>query len=206
MWNRPGRRKQTTSTDFMAQLEADPAFQEQQRLREAERVQEEKEFALAEAPVVDALRATGIAASSVYTLYETPDAYPRALPVLLEHLQRPYPERVLFGIGVALTHKSARAFWDELSSIYRTTNSEAVNDRLGAALSSCARRENYDDLLEFIADSGLGSSRVYFLRPIHRIGNRMEPGRGRAVIASVADDPILGVEAQRILQGKGRSD
>lgn len=190
----------------MAQLEADPAFQEQQRLREAERVQKEKEFALAEAPVVDDLRAIGIAVSSVYALYETPDAYPRAIPVLLEHLQRPYPEEVLFGIGVALTHKSARAFWDELSSIYRTTDSKAVNDRLGAALSSCARREHFDDLLEFIADSGLGSSRVFFLRPINRIGNRMAPGRGRAVIASVADDPILGVEARRILQGKSRSD
>jgi hypothetical protein len=47
----------------------------------------------------------------------------------------------------------------------------------------------------------LGECRSYFLRPINRIGNRISPGPGRAVIETVADDAVLGKEASAILKG-----
>ncbi len=53
--------------------------------------------------------------------------------------------------------------------------------------------EHYDDLVAFIRDDSLGASRIYFLRPINRIGNRISAGQGRAV---------LGKEATAILAGR----
>jgi hypothetical protein len=39
--------------------------------------------------------------------------------------------------------------------------------------------------MAFIDDEALGSSRIYFLRPINRIGNRMSPGRASRVATVV---------------------
>ncbi len=82
---------------------------------------------------------------------------------------------------------------------------DVVRDRLAAALSNCATRAQYDDLLSLIQTDSLGPCRIYFLRPINRIGNRIRPGQGRAVIESFAQDPLLGKEATAILQGRSRS-
>ena len=72
-------------------------------------------------------------------------------------------------------------------------------------MSQCAVRKHYDDLLTFIENEDLGESRIYFLRPINRIGNRLQAGQGRAVIEQLADHPVLGIESTRILQGRSRS-
>lgn len=93
----------------------------------------------------------------------------------------------------------------EFKNLYLTTRSGAVRDRLAAAMGECAGRRHYDDLVAFIKNEDLGESRIYFLRPVHRIGNRVGDGQGRAVIEQLANDPVLGVESTRILQGRSRS-
>ena len=85
------------------------------------------------------------------------------------------------------------------------TERDIIRDRLAAVLSGCATRDHYDDLLAFVRNDALGQSRIYFLRPINRIGDRMGAGHGRAVIETVAEDPVLGKEATAILKGRSRS-
>jgi hypothetical protein len=101
--------------------------------------------------------------------------------------------------------KPSAKWWDKFKALYLATESDAVRDRLGSALASCAIKKHYEDLLRFIHDEALGESRIYFLRPINRIGNRMDAGQGRAVIEPLADDPVLGREATAILRGLSRS-
>jgi len=151
------------------------------------------------------LRSVGVELDDLYMLYKQPESYALAVPVLLDHLNRDYPERVLDDIGNALPRKAEVNWWDDFKHLYVTTRSEAVRDRLAAAMSGFAVRRDYDDLLAFIHDEALGSSRIYFLRPINRIGNRMDHGRGRAIIKALAADPELGKEATAILRGLSRS-
>jgi hypothetical protein len=141
----------------------------------------------------------------VWDLYKIPDSRPQAMSILLKHLALDYPDRVLFGIGAGLDHKSARAYWSDLRQMMLTTERDEVRDRVAVALANCATRTHYGDLLAFIQDESLGESRIYFLRPINRIGNRISAGQGRAVIEQLADHPILGTESTRILQGRSRS-
>jgi hypothetical protein len=75
--------------------------------------------------------------------------------------------------------------------MYLKPQSDVVRDRLAAALAECARREHYDHLLAFVADPTLGESRIYFLRPINSIGNRIKRGQGRAVIEDLRRNPAL---------------
>lgn len=189
----------------MAELERDPEYQERRAADEAKLAALAEERRAACQPVIDDLRSVGVDVSDTYELYQQPESYEVAIPVLLAHLDRDYPERVLQDIGHGLPFKPDPTWWDDFKRLYLSTESDAVRDRLAAAMSGCARRAHYEDLLALVHDADLGPSRIYFLRPLHRIGNRAEAGRGRAVIDTLADDPVLGKQATAILQGRSRS-
>jgi hypothetical protein len=198
-----------TAAEVVAELERrkreDPAYRAELERVESERAERTRLLRIAEQPVVDDLRAIGLDLDTVWDLYKIPDSRPQAIPVLLKHLALDYPDRVLEGIGQGLDDRSARAFWSDLRAMLLNTDRDVVRDRVAAALSGCATREHYDDLLAFIRNNSLGHCRIYFLRPINRIGNRISPGQGRAVIESVAEDPTFGKEAAAILKGRSRN-
>jgi hypothetical protein len=110
---------------------------------------------------------------------------------------------VLRGIGAALDHRSARDWWQQRKAVYVDTTNEMVRDRAAAVLSNVAVRSHHDEVLSFLAEDSLGSTRTYFLRPVNRIGNRIAPGKGRAVVESLATDPTFAKEAAAILAGRG---
>lgn len=197
----------TTAAEVVAErerrLQEDPAYRAEVERVEAARAERARQLGLAEQPVLADLRGVGIDVDDVWNLYKVPEARPRAIPVLLEHLVRDYPDRVLQGIGTGLDDKSARSWWSELKALYLATERDVVRDRLAAALSGCATKDHYEDLLAFLRNERLGETRIYFLRPINRIGNRLTPGQGRAVIEPLAADPVLGKEATAILKGRG---
>jgi hypothetical protein len=95
------KRKGKTAAELMAELKADPEFVARQREQEQTRLRKEAEFQKAEAPLVNALKEVGVSVESVWDLVNTAAPYPKAVPSLLEHLQRPYPERVREGIARA---------------------------------------------------------------------------------------------------------
>ncbi len=130
---------------------------------------------------------------------------PPRSPVLLAHLNRDRPTSLLDGIGVALSHKAVRPWWPDLVRLYESDKREVVRERLAAALATIAVREHHDDLLRLFSDSALGPSRVLLVRPLHRTGNRVEKGLGRAEIEPWADDPVVGSEVRAVLAGRSRS-
>jgi hypothetical protein len=202
------RRGSVTAQDLAEEkarrLRDDPEYRAAVEKAESERSARAEERQRASQPILEDLRRAGVNVDSLWQLYKQPEAYDRAVPVLLMHLRREHPETLMEMVGDALPNKPAAKWWADLKDIYLTTRSEAVRDRVAAALSGCATRQHYDDLLAFVAHETLGNSRIYFLRPINRIGNRATPGAGRAVIETLASDPVLGVEANAILRGKGR--
>ena len=186
-------------------MREDPAYRAALQRVEFERVERGRLLRIAEQPVLDDLRTVGLELDTVWDLYKHPDARRAAIPVLLRHLTLDYPDRVLEGIGQGLNDRSARSWWDDLKTLLQATNRDVVKDRLAAALAICATREHYEDLLGLLRNDSLGECRVYLLRPINRIGNRINPGQGKAVIESVAADPVLGTEATAIFAGRSRT-
>jgi hypothetical protein len=191
----------------MEELASDPNYQARKAAGDAERAARTEALREAERPIVEDLARAGINVVSVWNLYKVdPAQREHAVPVLLRHLALDYPDRVLEGVGQGLADKAARPWWAELRSLYLQDQRAVVRDRLAGALAACAKREHYDDLLALIGREDLGDSRIYFLRPINRIGNRMAPGKGRSVVESVAADPRLGREAAAILKGQGPNE
>ncbi len=152
------------------------------------------------------LRSAGIAVDSTWELYKHPESGEVAYPPLLKHLALDYPDNILDTIARAFSKDVARRHWHELLTLYLAETRAAAQDGLAATLSGCASRAHFEDLLAILDNDALGESRIYFLRPVNRIGNRMETGAGRKVIERFANDPQLGTEATAILRGRGRND
>ncbi|UQX89245.1 hypothetical protein M6D93_04385 [Jatrophihabitans telluris] len=199
-----------SATEFISEKERrirdDPTYRAEVERAAAEQADRARQRSKAEEPVLRDLVSAGVSVGSLYDLYKVPEELPSAMPVLIEHLARDYPDSVYTAIGSALGNGVARPWWADLASLYLSTGKAEVRDRLAAALSQCAVKAHYEELLTFLADETLGESRIYFLRTVNRIGNRKSPGAGRAVVARFADDPVLGKEAGAILAGKGPND
>src|ERR1043165_213162 len=108
------KRKPRTADELMAELEADPKWVADRARLDAEFERQEAELARAEAPLVAELRGAGYPVESVWDLVTTRDRYPIAVPILVEHLQRPYPGRIREGIARALAVREAKSAYSLL--------------------------------------------------------------------------------------------
>lgn len=108
-----------TAADLMAELLADPEWVAREREREAKKQAAALKFRAEEEPIIADLAKVGFEVGSVWDLVNTNKNYPAAIPVLLDHLCRPYHERIRNGIIRAMTVKEAKgiagaAILDEL--------------------------------------------------------------------------------------------
>src|SRR5262245_25354955 len=131
------KRRKITAAELMAQLNADPDFVARKKAQDEAIRSKAEEHARAEAPLVQVLNAVGVPVSSVWDLVnagrkrpsrtfristDPPEAvwdwldanggcYASILPLLLDHLQRPYPDPVRAGIARALAIPEAKFAW-----------------------------------------------------------------------------------------------
>lgn len=187
-----------SATDLMAELEADPEYVARRERRDAELRRMEEESRRAQAPLIEELRAAGFEVDSAWDLVNTSTPYPAALPILLEHLQRPYPDRVREGIARALAVRDAKFAWERLVRLYREepTGTDA-KDGLAVALAAASDDEVVDDVISLAEDVEHGESRLLLLRRL----KRSRSAEARAALERFTDDSVLGQEARRLLSG-----
>lgn len=189
------KRTWKSASEAMAELERDPAFIERGRHREEEQRRTEIQDARAEAPVVEALRAAKVPVRSVWDLVNAPNTYEQSLPILLEHLQQPYPEVVREGIARALAVPAAKFAWRSLVDLYRQETVRRTKDGLAVAISNIADDETLDDVIALARDATHGESRVLLLHTLER--SRLP--KARKALMELGGDPMLKKEVQRIL-------
>ena len=189
------------ATEFLSELQRDPEHQRMVLAAEAERLERERQLDEAERPIVAELGEVGVQVTSVWDLVNTSDPYPAALPVLMDHLERGgYPELVMQGLGRALGVRPAVVFWDRLKMCWLHARGPGEEDGAAVALAACATKKQFEDLVEFLSVAERGDCRIHFVRSIARVGGE----RGYEVLASVADDPVLGQAATARLKRRRR--
>jgi hypothetical protein len=183
--------------------------------RSQERERKAAEWRKAEQPLVDELRAAGFDVESAWELFnrkepwnkkERVKPYPEALLILLNHLERPYPDRVREGIARALAVGRAgwvaagidfRFAWEALVRLYHEEGvGSGTKDGLAVAISLIAQ-ENDELLEEVIAlakDRLHGESRVLLLGALERSSDP----RAKAALMELGTDPELKLEVQAI--------
>ena len=188
--------------ELMRELANDPEWVGAQDRRESERNALAAALREAEQPLVQELRRAGYAVDSAWDLVNTSVPYPGALPILLDHLARPYPDRVREGIARALAVRGdARFAWPELVSLYREEPPGTdAKDGLAVALAAISDRSTLTELIQLAQDRSHGSSRVLLIRGL----TRSRQPEARAAVEGLQDDPEVGEEARSRVAARAR--
>ena len=109
---KPKLSKSMSAGELMSRLQSDPEWVRKNAEREANRItiakQRREEVREEETPLLADLVAVGINVESIWDLVNTKSAYPAAIPILSEYLQRVKHPRLREGIARALTVREAR--------------------------------------------------------------------------------------------------
>lgn len=189
-----------TAAESMAILEKDPEWVAMMAKKERDRQEREAEYRRAEAPLVDELQAVGFDVQSAWDLVNTSVPYQKALPILLEHLQRPYPGPVREGIARALAVPPARFGWAVFVKLFREEQEKRPKDGLAVAIANTADDSTIDEVIALARDKHFGSSRKLLLRALERSKSKA----ARSALTELDADSELHVEVQNILRRLNR--
>jgi hypothetical protein len=149
-----------------------------------------------EIPLVADLRKIGLPVRSVWDLVGMARPYPEAVPILLDHLTKPYSDRIAEGIARALAVPDARNAWQLLVSEYVKAPWERNGVRVGAkdglavALAATVTNDTMSELIVLAKDRSHGPSRLLLLRSLRKSNS---PAVLRA-IEELRNDPDLSKE------------
>src|SRR5687767_9999763 len=141
MTDKKGRWRRQSAEDFLAQLAADPEYQARKTVWNAETKKVAEALARAEAPVVVALQEAGFEITSVWDFVNTTQPYVGALPILLGHLQRDYPDKVRESIARAMAVPDSKFAWRTLLKLFQQDfdpKANGVKWAVGAGLAAAA--------------------------------------------------------------------
>jgi hypothetical protein len=184
-----------TAAELMAQLNADPEYVARRKALDEAFQRKHEENVRAEAPLVAELRAAGASVNSAWDLANTRNTYTKSLPILLDHLQRPYPNGVRDGIARALAVPEARFAWPVLVKLYRQESEKRMKVGLAVALSNVADESVMGELIALAKEPQHGTSRVLLLDALRR--SRLP--EARKVLEEFATDPQIQKGAREIL-------
>jgi HEAT repeat protein len=189
-----------TAEELLTELERDPEWVAERDARENLLERQRQDWRDAERPLTEALRQLGFEVDSAWDLVGRTAPYPEALPILLEHLSRPYPDRVREGIARALAVRGdARFAWDELRRLYEAEPPETdAKQGLAAALSAICDKTLVDDLAALAKDPKQGPTRILFVRAFRRL-------RAIAIVDELAADPQFSAEIEHLRRQGSRS-
>ena len=189
-----------TASELMAQLDADPEYQERRR-RQEQRLDELWQRRYEDAkPLAAALQRIGWDVKSAWDLVEGEDDYSDTWSLLVEHLSHPYSDWVREGIVRALTVVDAlEVAWDALRDAFIENGDnapEGIGFALGNALGEIMDESVLPDVLQLVVDRAYGTNREVMVHYLVEYRDRPEV---RKVLESLVDDPDVSKHARRAL-------
>ncbi len=155
------------------------------------------ELAAAEAPLVEELRSAGLDIDSVWDLVNTAERYPDAIPVLFEHLHKPYPEKIVEGILRALAVPESKSGWRDLLSVFEAAPSKdsgGLRWAAGCALGAAADDGVIAEVMRIVSDLDYGFDRATLLPAL----GRSHDARASMLLHELRADPVIGKEVKKL--------
>lgn len=141
-----------TAKEVLEELATDPEWVAMRAKQDAEYEELKSRYRAEEELMVADLRRAGYPVKeSVYELVNTAGSYPQAIPVLVNHLKRPYSNQIKEGIVRALTVREARGIAGQaIIEAIRTSqnNSKGCRWAMANALTIVATRAERDAIKE----------------------------------------------------------
>lgn len=150
-----------------------------------------RELAEKSAPLVDALSDAGIEVESVWDLISKEYDYDSIVPLLLEHLEKQYPQRTREGIVRALCAKEASSLaTKKLIEIFRSEQDELIKTTIGGVLAEIGDLEEIDEMVKLLNDPSHGEARFFLPHAMTRILKRDSIG----ILMPLIDEADFGTQ------------
>ncbi|MGJ5046492.1 hypothetical protein ACQR09_05460 [Bradyrhizobium oligotrophicum] len=189
--------KPITADELLKRLHADSDWLAEERERERAFAQRQAEHSLGEAPLVADLRSAGIPVSSVWDLVNDRRRWPQSFPILLAHLDRPYPDAICDGIARALADPELRFAWHILADHYaKAARGSRTEQGLAVALANSADDEVMPELIALVRNASFGGSRGLLLDALTRSRLSLVD----EALHEFLQVPTLAKEARRIIK------
>ncbi|WP_343540217.1 hypothetical protein [Sphingobacterium thalpophilum] len=190
-----------TAAEFQEQLLQDEEYQKWLKEKEQVRIALEAAYAEDEKPLVEDLKKAGLNITSSWDLVNTKSRYKPAIPILLEHLPKPYHLKNKEGIVRALAVKEAIGKASSvLISEYNRTPKDKVLLRwaIGNTIYTTITEDDVESILPIVLDRTNGTSRQMFVAALGKIKvNNVKDVLLRLVND---DDKVIRDEAKKALK------
>ncbi|MGJ1409073.1 HEAT repeat domain-containing protein [Sphingobacterium thalpophilum] len=190
-----------TAAEFQEQLLQDEEYQKWLKEKEQVRIALEAAYAEDEKPLVEDLKKAGLNITSSWDLVNTKSRYKPAIPILLEHLPKPYHLKNKEGIVRALAVKEAIGKASSvLISEYNRTPKDKVLIRwaIGNTIYTTITEDDVESILPIVLDRTNGTSRQMFVAALGKIKvNNVKDVLLRLVND---DDKVIRDEAKKALK------
>lgn len=193
-------KRQQTAAEYESELKSDPQWVELQKNKEIEHCRRQEEIKQQEKPFVDALNKAGINIESAWDLVNSPNNYSHTIDLLIEQLQKPYPDIVREGIARSLAIQESKKYWNLLVEMYKVEQGSRTKEGLAIALSVAVNDSLMPELVDLLKNRDFGETRVFFLQPLCKskyVGID-------AILNDLKNDPELKKEIAFILKMRKR--
>ena len=184
-----------TAAELMKQLEADPAWVARRDQREFERLKRAAAYLEEQKPILLDLQNAGVHYKSLGAMLHSSEPFPKAIPILLKHLQLDYSDPIRETAARCLATKEARYVWDFIVDLYKREplrregrSGTKFFDGLAVALSQTVTPKTMEEFLHLLQDPSHGPSRVLMLHPLRRRARKPEI---RRLLLKLREDPEL---------------
>jgi len=183
-----------TAAELQEQLLHDEEYQKW--IKEKEQIREALEAAYAEdeKPLVEDLTKAGFNITSSWDLVNTKSSYKSAIPILLEHLSKPYHLKNKEGIVRALAVKEAKGKASPLLiAEYNRIPKEKMLLRwaIGNTICTTITENDVDSILPIVLDKTNGTSRQMFVSALGKVTTR----KVEDVLIQLLDDDEVAAQA-----------
>lgn len=166
--------KKTRAAELHIQLQQDEEYQKWLKKKEEVRSALEAAYAQEEKPLVDDLVKAGLNVKSSWDLVNSSKSYRNAIPILIEHLSKPYHLKNKEGIARALAVKEAKGVaCRPIIEEYKKTPKDEQNLRwvYGNTMEVIITEDYLDEIIDIIKDESNGDSRQMFIAALGNLGS-----------------------------------
>jgi len=198
-----------TAAELLAELSKNKKYQKVKKNRE-ERVKSlEDRLKADEESLLDDLKSAGMHVQSVWDLVNTDSSYEKAIPVLLQHIEKKHHPKTLAGIARSLAVPEATGnpnTWNILYDLYlKTASDESIEipelrgfkEGLAVAISFLFNEHQLQDVISLIKNDIHGESRVLLVEGLKRYKDL--PEIVKFLKALRKDDNVLKKIAKEVL-------
>jgi hypothetical protein len=200
-----------TAREMLEELAMDPNYVAMKKRQDKEREAFEAELDRDEKPLVKALGEAGVRGESVWDLVNTSEPYPKAMPVLIEHLRGSYHPRTLEGIARSLAVRDPYAIehaWPVALDLFlKATPDEQIKEPrrrgfkegLAVMLSAICTEERLPQVFDLIRDPKHGDDRTHLIYGLRKFSTNKKV---KEFLESLCEDSYWGELAQETMKGK----